>query len=124
MVGSDCPSRRRSRTNIRLRPWESTEDCAVMAPIPVRTTGVSVARSNPVRHVAEPTTNSPVRVSAMRMDHVAEAGVAARAVVRAVAASRRDGLMVLIMVVYIRYLRCGVIPREIGGWEGEMGRWR
>jgi len=74
-----------------------------MAPMPVRTTGVSMARSNPVRQVAEPTTNSPVRVSVMRMDHVAAAGVAERAVVRMAAASgarSRDGFVVLIMVLY------------------------
>ena len=44
--------------------------------MPVRMTGVSTARSMEVRQVAEPTAISPVRVSAMRMDQVALAGVA------------------------------------------------
>ena len=69
-----------------------------MAPIPVRTSGVSCARSKLVMQVAEPRTISPVRVSVMRMDQVADAGAARRAVARA-AARRADCLCVRSMLI-------------------------
>ena len=81
--------------NIRLVPLASTEDCAVTAPIPVRTRGVPWARSKLVMQVAEPRTISPVRVSVMRMDQVADAGaVRARVAERAASLQARGSLWV------------------------------
>jgi len=105
--------------NMRLMPLVSTEDWAVMAPIPVRTSGVSLARSNPVRQVAEPRTTSPVLVSVMRMDQVAEAWVEAR-IAGAIAARRvlKGGLG---MMYPIYWLNSGK-PRVKGGKGRFFGR--
>ena len=51
-----------------------TADWAVTAPLPKISTGVLARRLIPGTHVAEPTAISPVLVSIIRIDHVAEAG--------------------------------------------------
>ena len=93
---------------IRLMPLVSTEDWAVIAPIPVRTSGVSLARSNPVRQVADPRTTSPVLVSVIRMDQVAEAGDAvseraANDAERVAILEVRERLWVSVVMVFLGY---------------------
>ena len=81
--------------------------------MPVSTRGVSRARSKPVRQVAEPRTNSPVRVSVMRMDQVAFAVDAARA--RVVERMRRRDILVfgwLCVILFRMYQKYEDIPRK------------
>ena len=125
--------------NMRFSPEMSTADCAVTAPIPVMRTGVEMARSMEGTQVADPRTISPVRVSVMRMDQVAEAGfaVAARAMVDAARVvftgaykeDRRRRLWRDLVVrerMYDKATRTGGIFQEKTvdvwvGWWGEFG---
>ena len=68
-----------------------------------------MARSMEVRQVAEPRTISPVRVSAMRMDQVAVAVDAVRAM------AARAVFIGLLVMIYLVYQNGGIIPREIFG---------
>ncbi len=75
---SVAPRAKPSKMRARFAPEVSTADWAVTAPLPRMSTGVLARRLIPGTQVAEPTAISPVWVSTIRIDQVADAVEQAR----------------------------------------------